>query len=150
MLQEDKLVTLLSDLIKINNDRIEGYKIAKDASDDADVKALFQHMINDSVKFVEALNQQLAAQGVDGITAGTISGKIYRTWMSVKTIFTGTDRYSLFSSCEYGEDAVQRAYADALSSDVTMPYSVREMIASQRAWLKEAHDTIKSYRDVVS
>lgn len=150
MLQDEKLVTLLSDLVKINNDRIEGYKSAKAASNDADVKALFQHMINDSVKYVAELNQQLQAQGADAETDTTISGKLYRTWMSVKTTFTGTDRYSLFSSCEYGEDAVQRAYADALGSDVSMPYSVRELIAGQQANLKEAHDTIKSYRDVVS
>jgi uncharacterized protein (TIGR02284 family) len=150
MLQEEKLVTLLSDLVKINNDRIEGYKNAKAASNDADVKALFQHMINDSVKYVAELNEQLLAQGADAETDTTISGKIYRTWMSIKTTFTGTDRYSLFSSCEYGEDAVQRAYADALGSDTSMPYSVRELIANQQANLKEAHDTIKSYRDVVS
>lgn len=150
MLQEEKLVTVLSDLVKINNDRIEGYKKAKAASDDVDVKALFQHMIEDSVKYVAELNRQLLAQGADAETDTTTSGKLYRTWMAVKTTFTGTDRYSLFSSCEYGEDAVQRAYADALSSDTSMPYSVRELIANQQANLKEAHDTIKSYRDVVS
>lgn len=150
MLQDEKLVTLLSDLVKINNDRIEGYKSAKAASNDADVKALFQHMINDSIKYVAELNQQLLAQGADAETDTTISGKLYRTWMSIKTSFIGTDRYSLFSSCEYGEDAVQRAYADVLGSDISMPYSVRELIAGQQAHLKEAHDTIKSYRDVVS
>ena len=150
MLQEEKLVTLLGDLVKINNDRIEGYKKAKAATDDPDIKALFQHMINDSVKYVAELNEQLVAQGADIETDTTISGKLYRTWMTIKTTFTGTDRYALFSSCEYGEDAVQRAYADALSSDTPMPYSVRELIAGQQANLKEAHNTIKSYRDVVS
>lgn len=150
MLQEEKLVTLLSDLVKINNDRIEGYKQAQDASDDADLKALFQHMINDSLKYVAELNLLLRAQGANEETDTTISGKLYRTWMAIKTTFTGTDRYSLFSSCEYGEDAVQRAYSDALSMDVAMPYSMREIIGNQQANLKEAHDTIKSYRDVVS
>ncbi|SEW13547.1 ferritin-like domain-containing protein [Chitinophaga arvensicola] len=148
--QEEKLVTLLSDLVKINNDRIEGYRQAKDATDDADVKALFQHMINESLKYVSDLNGQLKAQGAEAETDTTVSGKLYRTWMAIKTTFAGNDRYSLFSSCEYGEDAVQRAYADALSIDVSMPYSVRELIGNQQANLKEAHDTIKSYRDVVS
>lgn len=151
MLQEDKLVTLLSDLVKINNDRIEGYKKAKTATDNADVKALFQHMMDDSVKYVGELNHQLLELGADtGNQDTTLSGKIYRTWMAIKTTLTGTDRYTLFSACEYGEDAVQRAYADALSSDVPMSYHIRELLGSQRARLKEAHDTIKSYRDVVS
>ncbi len=150
MLQEEKLVTLLSDLVKINNDRIEGYTSAKAATEDQDIKALFQHMINDSEKYVTELNKLLVAQGADVEADTTISGKLYRTWMAIKTIFTGTDRYTLFSSCEYREDAVQRAYADALGSDTPMPYSVRELIARQQANLKEAHNTIKSYRDVVS
>jgi uncharacterized protein (TIGR02284 family) len=151
MLQEaEKLVTLLSDLVKINNDRIEGYKQAKEATDDADMKALFQHMINESVKYVHELNRELEAQGAAAETDTTVSGKLYRTWMAIKTTFAGNDRYTLFSSCEYGEDAVQRTYADALSFDIAMPHSVRELIGNQRANLKEAHNTIKSYRDVVS
>lgn len=151
MLQEaEKLATLLSDLVKINNDRIEGYKQAKEATDDADMKALFQHMINESIKYVHELNRELEAQGAAAETDTTVSGKLYRTWMAIKTTFAGNDRYTLFSSCEYGEDAVQRTYADALSFDIAMPHSVRELIGRQRANLKEAHNTIKSYRDVVS
>lgn len=138
MLQEaEKLATLLSDLVKINNDRIEGYKQAKEATDDADMKALFQHMINESIKYVHELNRELEAQGAAAETDTTVSGKLYRTWMAIKTTFAGNDRYTLFSSCEYGEDAVQRTYADALSFDIAMPHSVRELIGRQRANLKK-------------
>jgi uncharacterized protein (TIGR02284 family) len=143
----EKLTTVLSDLVKINNDRIEGYKQAKMATEDADLKALFQHMVNDSLKHITALNQQLELLGMSAAT--TIGGRIYDAWAAIKTRFTGTDRYSLFSSCEYGDDAVQRAYAEALSTDVPMPLALRDLIAKQRESVKEAHETIKSYRDVV-
>ncbi|PSL49415.1 uncharacterized protein (TIGR02284 family) [Chitinophaga niastensis] len=148
MLQQEKLVTILSDLVKINNDRVEGYRKAIAATDDVDLKALFQRMIDESNKYAVTLNQQLKAHGGDKETSTTTFGKLYRTWMDVKTTFTGSDRHAILSSCEYGEDAAQRAYMDALRSDTPMPYIVREIIAGQQAGLRNAHDTIKSYRDV--
>jgi uncharacterized protein (TIGR02284 family) len=148
MLQQEKLITILGDLVKVNNDRVEGYKKAIVATDDMDLKALFQRMIDESNKYAAELNKQLLAQGEDVETNTTTSGKLYRTWMDIKTTFTGSDRHAILSSCEYGEDAAQRAYTDALKSDTPMPYSVRELIAGQKADLRNAHDTIKSYRDV--
>jgi uncharacterized protein (TIGR02284 family) len=68
--------------------------------------------------------------------------------MNVKDMFTGKDRHALLASCEYGEDAAQRAYNDALASDAPLPTDVRQLITSQKASLKNAHDMIKKYRDL--
>lgn len=149
MQQQEMLAEVLSDLVKINNDRVEGYQQAIDATDDIDLKALFQRMIDDSEHYAAQLNAELIAMGEQRSSGTTTAGKLYRTWMDVKTAFTGYDRHSILSSCEYGEDAAQRAYSSALKSDVLMPYSVRELIANQQKSLRNAHDTIKTYRDMV-
>ena len=86
--------------------------------------------------------------GADVETGTTVSGKIYRAWMDVKATFAGNDRHAVLASCEYGEDAAQRAYDEALRSDDPMPYSIRELIANQKGALKSSHDTIKTYRDM--
>lgn len=148
MEQNEKINDILSDLVKINNDRIEGYQKAYAQTDDADLKALFQRMINESQTYVEQLNKELAALGGEREDGTTVSGKLYRTWMDVKATFTGSDRHSILSACEYGEDAAQRSYQEALKADNPMPYSVRELIANQQSELKNAHDTIRTYRDV--
>ncbi|HEY8917298.1 MAG TPA: PA2169 family four-helix-bundle protein [Chitinophaga sp.] len=148
MQQNEKLSEVLSDLVQINNDRIEGYLKASDKTDDPDLKALFQRMIDESRTYVSQLNQELARMGADVETGTTVSGKIYRAWMDVKATFTGNDRHAVLASCEYGEDAAQRAYDEALRSDDPMPYSIRELIANQKGALKSSHDTIKTYRDM--
>lgn len=148
MQQNEKLSEVLSDLVQINNDRIEGYLKASDRTDDPDLKALFQRMIDESRTYVSQLNQELARMGADVETGTTVSGKIYRAWMDVKATFTGNDRHAILASCEYGEDAAQRAYDEALRSDDPMPYSIRELIANQKGALKSSHDTIKTYRDM--
>jgi uncharacterized protein (TIGR02284 family) len=63
-------------------------------------------------------------------------------------MFTGKDRHALLASCEYGEDAAQRAYEDALESDAPLPTDVRQLIVSQKASLRNSHDMIKKYRDL--
>jgi len=148
MQQNEKLAELLSDLVKINNDRIEGYDKAIAQTDDADLKALFQRMIDESRTYESQLNEERVKLGGDIETGTTVSGKIYRAWMDVKATFSGDSRHAILASCEYGEDAAQRAYEEALRTDTPMPYSLRELIANQKGALRRSHDTIKTYRDM--
>ena len=49
--------------------------------------------------------------------------------------------------CEFGEDAAQKAYEMALSSDVQLPAETYSLISSQKSALKSSHDQIKRLRD---
>lgn len=144
----EKATEVLNDLVKINNDRVEGYEKAIIQTNDADLKALFTQMADESRKYVMELNQQLSSWGEDIQTETTASGKIYRTWMDVKRTFTGNDRHAILASCEYGEDAAQRAYQEALSTEDPLPNELRELITRQKASLKRSHDIIKQQRDL--
>lgn len=148
MQHNEKLLEALSDLVKINNDRIEGYQKAIDQTDDNDLRALFQRMIDESKTYADQLNAEIQHGGSGEERNTTIFGRLYRTWMGVQATFTGKDRYAVLAACEYGEDAAQRTYEDALRSDISMPYRVREMIANQKSALKSSHDTIRTYRDL--
>jgi uncharacterized protein (TIGR02284 family) len=67
--------------------------------------------------------------------------------MDVKATFTGNDRQSILNACEFGEDAAQKAYKDALASDAEIDVTTRQLITTQQASLKTSHDLIKKYRD---
>lgn len=146
----EKLVEVLNDLIEINNDRVKGYEkaIEEIKSLDIDLQAIFQSMANDSRKYAADLKQEVSKFGGEFTTDTTTSGKIYRTWMDVKSAFTGHDRQSVLESCEYGEDAAQKAYNDALASDAEISADTRQLITNQQATLKIAHNLIKKYRDL--
>lgn len=146
----ENLVEVLNDLIKINNDRIDGYeKALAEVSDiDLDLRGIFQKMANESRENVQELSREVAALGGEIATGTTNSGKIYRVWMDIKATFTGHDRTSVLESCEYGEDAAQEAYEDALASDANLPVDLRQIITEQKASLRESHDLIKKYRDM--
>jgi hypothetical protein len=68
--------------------------------------------------------------------------------MDVKATFAGSDRETLLSNCEFGEDAAQKLYQQALDADDPLPADIRQLVANQKAALKVSHDTIKKFRDM--
>jgi len=145
----EKTSEVLNDLIRINNDRITGYEraVKESAESDADLKALFTNMADESRQYVNELSTYVARTGEEPADGTTVSGKIYRAWMDVKATFTGKNRKAILASCEYGEDAAQKAYDSALASDAEIPTEIRKVIMDQKTSLKRSHDKIRAMRD---
>ena len=149
MKTSEKTYEVLNDLIQINNDRIEGYeKAAKEtASEDSDLRSLFLSMASESRRYVSELTQYVSQAGNEPAEGTTGRGKIYRVWMDVKATFSGKGRKAILASCEYGEDAAQKAYDEALSTDAELPTEIRQLITDQKSSLRKSHDKIKKMRD---
>jgi uncharacterized protein (TIGR02284 family) len=150
---ENKTVNteILNDLIQINNDRITGYQKAMEelAIQDSDLKSLFSQMVKQSNQLKGDLVQEVQLLGAAPEDDTTTSGKIYRAWMDVKAIFTGHDRETVLNNCEAGEDAAQKAYKMALTTE-GLSANLVSLISEQKADLKMSHDQIKALRDQVS
>ena len=149
MYTNEKTAEVLNDLVRINNDRIAGYdKAAKETdTNDVDLQAIFRQMSAESRSYVNDLGKYVATSGKKVETDTTVAGKIYRAWMDVKATFSGKDRKTILASCEYGEDAAQKAYDTALSSDAELSTEIRQLIMDQKTSLKRSHDRIKKMRD---
>src|SRR6201995_4371768 len=109
---------VLNDLIEINNDRVAGFEkaIADIKDENIDLKEVFQGFAEQS----RNNGQELAALvgSADEVETGTsVSGSLHRAWIDVKSLFGGSDRAGILSEAERGEDAIKKAYQDALSSD---------------------------------
>jgi uncharacterized protein (TIGR02284 family) len=139
---------VLNDLIRINNDRIEGYDKAIENAKTIDIglQSVFGKMKSESLKYTAELHNRILQLGGEPQDGTTVSGKLYRAWMGVKATFTGKDRTSLLEACEYGEDAAQQAYKDALETE-GLPADIRDFIAEQKKALRSSHDEIKAMRD---
>ena len=150
MQTNEKLVEVLNDLIEINNDRVNGYmKAVEDTKDlDVDLQAVFNSMANDSRKYAAELSQEVNKLGGEVESGSSLGGAIHRAWIDVKATFSGHDRQAVLNSCEFGEDAAQKAYTTALVSDAEMSADVRQVITEQQSALRVAHNLIKKYRDL--
>jgi uncharacterized protein (TIGR02284 family) len=143
-----KIVETLNDLVAINNDRIVGYERALNElkDEDADLRPLFLSMIDESREAKIELGREIEVYKGEIDTDTTTKGKIYRAWMDVKAAFGGHDRHTVLSNCEYGEDAAQRAYQEALD-DKNLPGYLLDMIYDQQQMLRASHNEIKAFRD---
>ena len=136
----------LRDLIRINNDRVTGYSKAAKQTEDQDLQSLFSQLAQQSRQFASELRSLVSDSDKNVTDETTTAGKIYRSWMDVKATFGGDDRKGVLASCEFGEDAAQRAYESALKKD-DLSSETRELISNQKAKLKESHDKIRRMRD---
>ena len=143
-----KKTEVLNDLIRINNDRVKGYeKAAAETKDvDADLRTLFNNMASESRTYIQELERHVTNTGESPAEGTTIYGDIYRGWMDIKATFTGKGRKGILASCEFGEDAAQRAYEKALKEE-DLTAEATHLISDQKARLRNSHDKIKRMRD---
>jgi uncharacterized protein (TIGR02284 family) len=138
---------VINELVEINNDRVAGFEkvIADIADENIDLKEVFQQYAQQSRKF----GQELAAVvgSVDQVETGnSVSGTLHRVWIDVKSLFGGRDRASILSEAERGEDAIKKAYKDALSGG-ELSAEASTLVSSQAQEINAAHDRIKALRD---
>ena len=150
MEKNNKVLGILNDLLRINNDRIVGYEKAIDElkDEDADLKTLFHRYTQDSKQYATELTYEITRLGGDPADGTTNSGKIYRVWMDLKAAISGKDRQTILDNCEFGEDAAQKAYDTALNTDEDLDAPLRELIIKQKAALRVGHDEVKRLRDM--
>jgi uncharacterized protein (TIGR02284 family) len=144
----DNSLDVLSELIKLNNDRADGFeKALKDLGEgDQDLKTLFEQYSQQSRKFSQELTAASAKVGGDAETSNTVSGTLHRAWIDVKSVFTGHDRKSILEECERGEDTIKKAYKEALAN-TNLTGDISSILGQQSTDLQAAHDKIKLLRD---
>jgi len=151
MEKNEKTAEILNDLIEINHDRVNGYTKAANetAAEDADLRSLFMNMADDSRIYAEELKKHVQQTGEEPAEGTTARGKIYRVWMDIKAAISGKSRKAILDSCEFGEDAAQRAYDAALDQE-DLSFVIRELVTEQQSLLKKSHDKITRMRDTQS
>ncbi|MBC7571398.1 MAG: PA2169 family four-helix-bundle protein [Spirosoma sp.] len=148
MIKNEEIVEDLNDLVKINNDRIQGYEKAVEDTDDTQLDDLFRHYIIQSQGFRSQLADHIVR--IDGLavsdaTTSDVSSKIHRAWIDIKSAVTGKDRDTVLSSVEFGENAAIDVYKDAIEKD-HLPAYIKEDLMKQMGQLEDALDKIKAIR----
>lgn len=141
-------INVLNDLIELNNDRVAGFEkaIADINDENIDLKGLFQTYATQSRKFSQELTALTAVRGGDVETGNSVAGTLHRAWIDVKSLFGGTDRASILSEAERGEDAIKKGYQTALT-EAALSGEALQTVTAQAQDINAAHDSIKTLRD---
>jgi uncharacterized protein (TIGR02284 family) len=134
-------------LIQINEDRKEGYRKAREQSDDLSLQSLFDQFANQSGKNIVDLSVAVESYGGVPKNDTSISGDAYRAWMDVKDALTTNQRKTVLASCERGEDAAVNTYRNILKSSDELDNNLIGLVTMQSRDIEKAHDQIKTLRD---
>ncbi len=142
---------ILNDLIKINNDRIEGYELAIDLANeqgDGAHEAVFKERIAQSEKFITELTPLVELAGQYATDRTKLSGELFRLWMVIKSKLSRGDLQDLLQQCERGETAFSEVYSKALEEADKLSVGAKNLIQIQLSQQREAHENIKIMRDL--
>lgn len=139
----EKIVEVLNSLVQINNDRIEGYGKAADDTEDAGLRILFNDMKSKSNILKTELIGEVNKYGGQATESTTTLGKAFRVWMDLKAAVTGKNHKAILNSCEFGEEAAQETYAEAIKQSEHLPAYLVQMITYQKSQLREDLNHVK-------
>lgn len=141
---------LLNQLIEINNDRIEGYEKAISLlpkEGNYGLQAIFEKYRDQSIQFKNDLTPLVIREGDIPTEDTRTSGKLFRTWMEIKSAVAPYTVKAVLESCERGEDEFKKVYKDAITKYQHTPLNIYSIIQSQANLQLEAHNHIKELRD---
>jgi len=142
-------VSALNDLIRINTDRITGYKKRMDITLDDDLEDLFSLFIDQSVENINYLTKYIYILGGRPTDGTSLSGKFYHAWVDFKLTVIKQDRQTLLDYCEYSEDVAKSAYSKVLDDQelTTNDKRLLHLLTLQYLGFKTSHQQVKILRD---
>lgn len=105
--------TVLETLIDTVYDSIVGYKRAGEAARSDAVRSAFAAQAERRQGTLDRLNQELARQGGEVMTRGTMAGGLHRVWLKVTELFVNDDKAAI-DRVEEGEDYLAGKFETAL------------------------------------
>jgi uncharacterized protein (TIGR02284 family) len=150
MMNKEKSIVVLNNLIEINNERIEIYKTAKKVTEEDDLKDLFSEFQETSTIFKSELVEEVQKMGGVPVFAVRNKNLLVKLWFNFKSKFIGKDREDILNTMEYNEFVAIKSYKDTLSNNLDhLTAELHIMLKSQQMLLTAHHDKVKKLGDLM-
>ncbi len=111
-------IKTLEGLISILEDGKLGYTDAAEHVENPAMKTDFLEYARERALFIVELQNQINKLGKStDISGGGPLGALHRTWIDIKSAFTGGDTESIINACVTGEEAAIEKYKKALEGN---------------------------------
>lgn len=142
---QTEIISELKDLLQINIDGREGFKVAREAVDDAELKTVFSELSSQRDAFAAQLANRISALGGEVNVTGSMLGKVHQSWIGLKAAITSRDPHAVLAECERAEDRAKAGYTDVQT--INLDAETRDMLETQRQAVLHAHNRVKALRD---
>src|SRR5687767_11239306 len=111
---DQKPLTVLKNLIVLNNDRLEGYNYASNETDISVLKVLFSRLTETSMQCREELCREVYKLGGTVPETATGIGDFEKAWQQIREALNKNDHKALLESCYLEEFMAFKSYEYAL------------------------------------
>jgi uncharacterized protein (TIGR02284 family) len=145
-MHQDNALSVLEDLIETCKDGQKGYQDAAAHVKRSDLKTYFNEQSLERARFAGELQQERIRLGeTDKKDSGSVAGALHRAWIDTKVSMGAGDK-AILQSVEAGEDNAKESYQKAITAD--LPENLAQIVRRQAASVQQAHDKVKSLRDM--
>ena len=146
-----KTIEVLNTFIEINNDRIEGYKVASKGTEKYSLKSLFFEFQQTSRKCKSELIEEVKKLGGIPKKETKIKNTFLKFWSDFKVAFICKDSKDIIHSCEHVEYKIVRYYNDVLLHHLKdLNFDQEIMLRNQYILLNVDNDKVKALSDVLA
>ena len=139
----EKAVSTLEGLISILEDGKLGYTNAAEHVENPAMKTDFLEYARERALFIVELQDEINKLGKSTDTSGGGPlGALHRTWIDIKSSFTGGDTESIINACVTGEEAAIEKYKAALEEN-NLEYSQVSVVSKQLNSIQNTLSQIK-------
>jgi len=142
-----ELVDQLEEILQKNRDAEKGYAKAAENADSASLQSFFNRKSNQRREFNNALKRELVVSYEKVDDSGSFTGTIHRTWMDIKSFFSGNSDESMLEEAIRGDKAAVKEYEEILE-DTLLPSNIAVLIRDQHLRINTDLQTVKSLEDL--
>jgi uncharacterized protein (TIGR02284 family) len=143
--QNEKVISVLNNLIEICHDGNLGYKHASEHIEHDDLETIFYRLSQQRALFEAELKDDVRHLGGTPDDSGTLSGTIHRFYLDVKAMFTGHDTEAIIETCKTGEKSAIEAYEKAIATE-GIPAFIKERLTEQHKLIKGAVMQLEEFK----
>jgi uncharacterized protein (TIGR02284 family) len=140
-MENEKVVSLLNDLLTKNYDAEKGYKEAAEKIEHTSLKSYFDNQSKNRYDFGHQIKTLISKYGGEPDKGTSVVGDLHRTWISIRDAFTNGDK-AIYEEAIRGEEAFSAEYEETLNDEI-LPQDVRDLVRTQKDSVDKALSSLK-------
>ena len=129
-MENDKVVSVLNELLTKNYDAEKGYKEAAEKISFKSLKSYFEGQAQNRYDFGHQIKELIAKYGGEPDKGTSIAGDLHRVWIAIRDAFTNGDE-AIYAEAIRGEEAFSAEYGEMLTDEI-LPQDVKDLVRTQK------------------
>lgn len=143
----DNLVNNLQELLEKNYDAEKGYTKAMKDAENSRLKDFLKEQAAKRSRFANELTHEIRGLNETPKEGGSTTGSLHRTWIDIKTAFTGDNDEAVLEECIRGEKASVEEYQERLKEN-NFPPQIQSVLNNQLTEINNTLSKVKSLEDI--